>query len=52
MTSPDQHGLPIPNVHYDDHPNDEAMREHAYLEQQSAAVGARDIYRAAIPIDP
>ena len=26
----DQHGLPTPVVHYDDHPNDVAMRDHAY----------------------
>ncbi len=26
----DQFGLPIPNVHYDDHANDLAMRNHAY----------------------
>jgi choline dehydrogenase-like flavoprotein len=26
----DQHGLPVPNVHFDDHPNDVAMREHAW----------------------
>ncbi len=26
----DQHGQPVPNVHYDDHANDLAMREHAY----------------------
>jgi choline dehydrogenase-like flavoprotein len=26
----DQHGLPVPNVHFDDHANDVAMREHAY----------------------
>lgn len=32
----DQHGLPIPNVHFDDHPNDIAMRNHAF--QQGAAV--------------
>lgn len=32
----DQHGLPVPNVHFDDHPNDIAMREHAY--RQGAAV--------------
>jgi len=45
-TEQDQHGLPIPNVHVDDHPNDRAMREHAY--RQGAAVyeaaGARDVY--------
>ena len=35
-TRKDQHGLPIPNVHFDDHANDIAMRNHAY--QQGAAV--------------
>jgi len=35
-TEKDQHGLPIPVVHYDDHPNDRAMRQHAY--RQGAAV--------------
>lgn len=32
----DQYGLPVPNVHFDDHPNDIAMRSHAY--KQGAAV--------------
>ena len=32
----DQWGLPIPNVHYDDHPNDVAMRNYGY--KQGAAV--------------
>jgi len=32
----DQFGLPIPNVHYDDHPNDLAMRTYAY--KQGAAI--------------
>ena len=32
----DQFGLPVPNVHFDDHPNDIAMRNHAY--QQGAAI--------------
>ena len=32
----DQFGLPIPNVHYDDHPNDIAMRNYAY--KQGAAI--------------
>ena len=32
----DQFGLPVPNVHFDDHANDVAMREHAY--KQGAAV--------------
>jgi choline dehydrogenase-like flavoprotein len=26
----DQNGQPVPNVHFDDHTNDTAMREHAY----------------------
>ena len=26
----DQYGQPVPNVHFDDHPNDLAMREHAW----------------------
>lgn len=29
-TEKDQFGLPVPNVHFDDHPNDIAMRNHAY----------------------
>lgn len=32
----DKLGLPVASVHYDDHPNDVAMRNHAY--QQGAAV--------------
>jgi len=35
-TEKDQHGLPIPNVHFNDHENDIAMRSHAYT--QGAAV--------------
>lgn len=38
----DQHGLPVANVHFDDHPNDVAMREHAYGQGRAVyeAVGA------------
>lgn len=38
----DQHGLPVPNVHFDDHPNDVAMREHAWAQSRALyeAVGA------------
>ena len=43
----DQHGMAAPNVHFDDHPNDLAMREHAF--KQGAAVyeaaGAKKVYR-------
>ena len=35
-------GLPVPNVHFDDHPNDIAMRNHAYMQGSAVydAVGA------------
>lgn len=36
----DAFGLPVANVHYDDHPNDTAMREHAYRQGEA-------VYRAA-----
>ncbi len=38
----DQYGLPVPNVHFSDHPNDIAMRNHAYKQGQAVyeAVGA------------
>jgi len=38
----DQYGLPAPNVHFDDHPNDTAMRAHAYKQGMAIydAVGA------------
>jgi choline dehydrogenase-like flavoprotein len=43
----DQHGQPVPNVHFDDHPNDEAMREHAWSRGQAVyeAVGATKTHR-------
>jgi choline dehydrogenase-like flavoprotein len=38
----DQHGLPAPNVHYDDHANDIAMRNHAFRQGSAVynAIGA------------
>jgi choline dehydrogenase-like flavoprotein len=43
----DQFGLPVPNVHFDDHPNDIAMRNHAYAqgEKMYQAVGATRTFR-------
>ncbi len=43
----DAFGMPIPNVHFDDHANDVAMREHAYGRGSAVykAAGARDVYR-------
>jgi choline dehydrogenase-like flavoprotein len=42
----DQWGLPIPNVHFDDHANDLAMRNHAYKQGRAVydAVGARQVF--------
>ncbi len=41
-TEKDRFGLPIPHVHFDDHPNDLAMRNHAYKQGSAVyqAVGA------------
>jgi choline dehydrogenase-like flavoprotein len=41
-------GLPAPQVHYDDHPNDVAMREHAYGRAEAifSAVGATRLIRS------
>ena len=43
----DEHGLPVPNVHFDDHPNDAAMREHAWARGEAMydAVGATGAHR-------
>ena len=42
----DQWGLPIPNVHFDDHANDLAMRNHAYKQGRAVydAVGATRVF--------
>jgi choline dehydrogenase-like flavoprotein len=43
----DQYGMPIPRVAFTDHPNDVAMREHAYKQSEAiyTAVGARENFR-------
>src|SRR3954453_12312851 len=43
----DQWGLPVPNVNFDDHPNDTAMREHAFGKGAAVfdAVGATGHHR-------
>jgi choline dehydrogenase-like flavoprotein len=43
----DKWGSPIPNVHFDDHENDIAMREHAFRQGQRvyAAAGAVKSFR-------
>ncbi|MGH3501019.1 MAG: GMC family oxidoreductase [Nocardioidaceae bacterium] len=46
-TVTDPQGLPVPNVHVDDHPNDVAMRDHAYQQGEAmyAAVGSVGAHR-------
>ena len=43
----DKHGLPVPNVHFDDHPNDTAMRNHGYQQAELLyeAVGSTSAHR-------
>jgi choline dehydrogenase-like flavoprotein len=43
----DQFDLPVPNVHFDDHPNDIAMRNHAFAQGEKVyqAVGATRTFR-------
>jgi choline dehydrogenase-like flavoprotein len=45
-TEKDQHGQPIPNVHFDDHKNDIAMRNHAYKQGTMVyeAAGAKTVW--------
>jgi choline dehydrogenase-like flavoprotein len=42
----DQYGMPVPNVHFDDHENDIAMRNHAFKQGMAVydAVGATNTY--------
>jgi choline dehydrogenase-like flavoprotein len=40
----DQNGMPVPNVHFDDHANDLAMRKHAFGK-------GTDVYKAAGALD-
>src|SRR5690606_23352917 len=46
-TERDQFNLPVANVHYDDHPNDIAMREHAFQQSEALynAAGAKRNFR-------
>jgi choline dehydrogenase-like flavoprotein len=43
----DQFGLPVPNVNFDDHPNDLAMRAHGYKQGEALyrAVGATRVFQ-------
>jgi choline dehydrogenase-like flavoprotein len=43
----DKFGMPIPNVHSDDHPNDTALRDHGYARAEALykSVGAKRVVR-------
>src|SRR5882724_5342195 len=43
----DQYGLPVPNVNFDDHENDLAMRAHGYKQGEALyrAVGAKRVFQ-------
>jgi choline dehydrogenase-like flavoprotein len=45
-TEKDQYGMPVPNVHFDDHDNDNAMRNHAFKAGTAIyeAVGAKRVH--------
>ena len=52
QSAKDQYGLPVAHVHFDDHPNDAAMREHGYRQGSAIydAVGAtRVLHTTAYP---
>ena len=51
-TEKDQWGLPIPNVHYDDHPNDVAMRNYGYKQGAAVYKAAGAIKTIAVPPYP
>jgi choline dehydrogenase-like flavoprotein len=46
-TAVDQHGMPVADVFFTDHPNDVAMREHAFRQGEAiyAAAGASESFR-------
>jgi choline dehydrogenase-like flavoprotein len=46
-TEKDEYGVPIPNVHFDDHENDNALRNHAFAagEKVYRAAGAIKVHR-------
>ena len=48
----DKNGLPVPNVHYDDHRNDLAMREHAFAQGEKVYQAAGSIKAFRTPPYP
>ena len=52
VTAKDPFGLPIPDVHYDDHPNDIAMRNHAYKQGDAVYQAVEAIRTIEVPPYP
>ena len=48
----DQYGLPVPNVHYDDHDNDTAMRNHAFQQGERVYEAAGSVRTIRTPPYP
>ncbi len=48
----DQYGLPVPNVHFDDHPNDVAMRNHAFKAGSAVYSAAGSVKNFEVPPYP
>jgi choline dehydrogenase-like flavoprotein len=51
-TEKDQFGLPIPDVHYDDHANDIAMRNHAYKQGDAVYQAVEAVRTIEVPPYP
>ncbi|HWA81290.1 MAG TPA: GMC family oxidoreductase, partial [Acetobacteraceae bacterium] len=51
-TEKDQWGLPIPDVHYDDHENDIAMRNHAYKQGDAVYQAVEATHTIEVPPYP
>ena len=47
----DQYGLPVPHCHFDEHPNNLAMKNHFYKQGSALwdSIGAKRIYEAKMP---
>ncbi len=51
-TETDQWGLPVPNVHYDDHDNDLAMRNHGFRQGSTVYAAAGALRSIEVPPYP
>jgi choline dehydrogenase-like flavoprotein len=51
-TVTDQYGLPVPNVHFDDHRNDVAMRDHGYQQSEMLYQASGSVWSTRTPPYP